>query len=309
MPLFAPGDCCVSLSATWPFPDYAEIIAGQKNLASVSCINLIYDLIPSLFPHWAGAYHARRFTSWVQGQIRNADLILAISDFQKSELKRFIAAHGLPSRPIATIRLGDDQRLNDRGAPLAPRHIPAKPFALCVSTIDARKNQSCLHLVWRRLVTKLGANCPQLLLVGMTHRSGSQVLRAIRSDPLVNGLIIHLADVSDAELAWYYANCLFTVYPSLYEGWGLPVRESLAAGRYCISSSASSLTEAGGDLADYFHPADAATCFNLVDRAIRQPGYVEQRERRIKTHFRTHRWHATALQISKLANHVREQSI
>jgi glycosyltransferase involved in cell wall biosynthesis len=301
-PLFAPGDCSISLSATWPFPDYAKTIAGQKSLVSFGCINLIYDLIPSLFPHWAGAYHARRFTMWAQGQIRNADLLLVISDFQRSEVERFIAAHRLPSKPIAILRLGDDLRPNDNRVPGAPRYMPDKPFVLCVSTIDARKNQSCLHLVWRRLAAALGANCPQLLLVGMTHRSGSKTLHAIRNDPLVNGLIVHLADIGDAELAWYYANCLFTVYPSMYEGWGLPVRESLAAGRYCISSNASSLPEACGDLADYFHPADAATCFELVLRAIRQPGYVEQRERRIRTNFRLRGWHTTALQISKLAN-------
>ena len=306
-PLFAAGDICVSLSATWQFPRYGHLIANQKALVPIVCISLLYDLVPYLFPQWAGAYHARRFTLWARRQIENADLILAISDFQKSEIERFIRANDLPSRPIATIRLGDNTGLRPESLPSAPPHRATRPFVVCVSTIDARKNQSCLYRVWRRLVTELREECPQLLLVGMEHASGSHVLRLIRDDPLVNRLIVHLADVGDAELTWYYRNCLFTVYPSLYEGWGLPVGESLAAGRYCISSNASSLTEVGGDLADYFDPAKEDTCFDLVHCAIVQPEYVEQREREMRARFRSHSWGETALQISRLADETREQ--
>jgi glycosyltransferase involved in cell wall biosynthesis len=306
-PLFAAGDICLSLSATWQFPRYGQLVASQKALAPVGCINLLYDLVPHLFPEWAGSYHARRFTVWAQRQIENADLVLAISDFQKSEIERFFRRHQLPPKPVATIRLGDNHKLEAAQMQHAPRYIPGKPFVLCVSTIDVRKNPSCLYRVWRRLTADLGENCPQLLLVGMAHASGTPVLRLLRSDPLVNRLIVHLADVSDAELAWYYSHSLFTIYPSLYEGWGLPVGESLAAGRYCISSNASSLPEIGGDLVDYFDPTDELTCFNLVRRAILQPDYVKQRERDIRDRFRSHSWAATALQISSLANQAREQ--
>ena len=304
-PLFATGDVCVSLSATWQFPRYGQLIAGQKALAAVGCINLLYDLVPHLFPQWAGSYHAHRFTLWAQRQIENADLILAISEFQKSEIERFIRANQLPPKPIATVRLGDDSGLRAPGRRSIPRYIPGKPFVLCVSTIDARKNPSCLYRAWRRLAATFREKCPQLVLIGMAHASGTPFLRLLRSDPLVNRLIVHLADVSDAELAWYYRNCLLTVYPSLYEGWGLPVAESLAAGRYCISSNASSLPEVGGDLVDYFDPADDVACFELVHRAIVRPDYVEQREREIGARFRSHGWAATAMQISRLANETR----
>lgn len=304
---FTRGDVCVSLSATWQIPRYGRLIASQKALTPVRCINLIYDLVPHLFPHWAGSYHARRFTLWAQRQIENADLILAISDFQKSEIDRFIRANQLPPKPVATIRLGDNHGLETTRVRHAPRYIPGKPFVLCVSTIDARKNPHCLYRAWRLLAETLREKCPQLVLIGMAHASGTPVLRLLRSDPLVNRLVFHLADISDAELAWYYRHCLFTIYPSLYEGWGLPVGESLAAGRYCISSSTSSLPEVGGNLVDYFDPVDEVTCFSLVRRAILQPDYVEQREREIRARFRSHSWAATAAQISNLANQAREQ--
>jgi glycosyltransferase involved in cell wall biosynthesis len=138
----------------------------------------------------------------------------------------------------------------------------------------------------------------------MTHGSGVPLLRRIRNDPMVNGLIVHLSDVGDRDLAWYYDNCLFTIYPSQYEGWGLPVGESLAAGRYCIASNAASLTEAGDSWIDYFDPDDFNACFELADRAIARPEYVRQREECLRVGYRAQTWHSSATQVSEIIDEL-----
>ena len=60
--------------------------------------------------------------------------------------------------------------------------------------------------------------------------------------------------VSDADLVRLYQDCLFTIYPSTYEGWGLPVTEALCFGKAVVTTAISSLPEAGGQYADYFDP-------------------------------------------------------
>ena len=301
-PFFSPGDVCLSMSATWHFAGYGELIARHKATTPIHVINLLYDLIPVLYPQWTSPGYARTLAIWARQQIANADVLLTISQFQKSEIAACMQASKLPARPIRAIRLGDAAARETAAA--RPPHVPSRPFVLCVSTIDVRKNQACLYQVWRRLAAQLGTACPELLLVGMVHDSGRGLLRRMRHDPLVKDLITHIADAGDGALAWYVANCLFTIYPSLYEGWGLPVRESLAAGRYCVASHAASLTEAGGAWADYFDPADVTECLHLVRRALDAPEYVARKEREIRRSFVPHTWHQTAQQVSGIVDDV-----
>lgn len=303
-PFFASDDVCVSISATWGFPGYGEEIARQKAAIGFKCVSLIYDLIPTLFPQWLSPGYTHIITLWARQQIVNADLILTISEFQKREIATYIKNSGLPERRITPIRLGDNPKLLKEDSPALPRYVPSRPFVMCVSTLDVRKNQTCLYQVWRRLAQELGRDCPELLLIGIPHELVSNLMHQIRYDPLVNHVIAHLRDIEDAELAWYYRNCLFTVYPSFYEGWGLPVSESLALGRYCIASNSSSLPEVGGDLVDYFDPIDYLHCYRLVRRAIAEPAYVAVREQNIRERYRAHTWRDTAVQICALTDEV-----
>jgi glycosyltransferase involved in cell wall biosynthesis len=87
------------------------------------------------------------------------------------------------------------------------------------------------------------------------------------------------------------------VYPSHYEGWGLPVAESLRLGRYGIASAAASLPEVGGDLVDYVDPADHGALHDAVVRALGDPAYVRAREAEIRARYRPHSWSDTARQI------------
>jgi|EndMetStandDraft_8_1072994.scaffolds.fasta_scaffold27147_1 glycosyltransferase involved in cell wall biosynthesis len=297
-PFFRSSDVCLSLSATWGFTGYPEAIARHKAATGFTCINLIYDLIPTLFPQWISLGFPKIITLWARQQIANSDLLLTISEFQKQEIETFIKKSDLPLPPVRAIRLGDNAKLLTDKEPPLPRMAPRRPFVLCVSTVDVRKNQLCLYHVWRRLAQSLGPACPELLLVGMSHELVSNLLHQIRYDPTVNQLISHVRDVVDAELAWYYRNCLFTVYPSIYEGWGLPVGESLAQGRYCIASNAASLPEVGGPLVDYFDPLDYMDCYRKILRAIEEPGHVQQREALIRRTYQPTAWRDTAAQIS-----------
>src|SRR5262249_28986467 len=178
-----------------------------------------------------------------------------------------------------------------------PRSLPdwlGGSIALSVGSIDRRKNQALLYQLWRRLIERHGERVPPLVLAGRHGWRADEVLQDLQGDPVVRGRVVALADTTDAELRWLYGRCLFTVYPSHYEGWGLPVAEALAHGKYCLASATSSLPEVGADLADYADPLDLLGWQARVERALFDPGFLPAREERIRREFRVTPWAACA---------------
>jgi glycosyltransferase involved in cell wall biosynthesis len=201
---------------------------------------------------------------------------------------------------VEVIRLGDAPAGFDQ--PTRPRALPdeVQAFTLSVGTFEARKNHWLLYQAWRRLILQFGARIPPLVLAGRMGWATRDVLQQIHDDPVVRDRVIVLLGVSDEELSWLYRNCQFTLYPSHYEGWGLPVAESLVYGKYCICTNASSVPEVAGDLVDYHDPLDAMTCMELVQRALFEPGFLQGREERIRIEFRGATWAECGARIAPL---------
>jgi len=126
-------------------------------------------------------------------------------------------------------------------------------------------------------------------------------LSDLRLDRSVDGLILILNHVNDSELSYLYRHALFTVYPSLYEGWGLPVGESLAHGKFCIASSTSSLPEVGGDFVEYLDPWDLPLWVERLAYYFDNLEAVRDREARIRSHYRSPTWTETT---RALVNHA-----
>lgn len=292
--LFAAGDVCLSLSLTWGLDGYWPAMATHKR-AGVTLVQLLHDIAFVVHPQWVLPDWTVMGAQWMRGVTEHADLLLVTSEFQRAEVERYVREAGLPRRPIETVRLGDDPPglTVERG--VRPRAEP--PFVLCVSGFYPRKNHDALYHVWRRLALRLGDRCPGLVLVGEAPRMPLEVLAQIARDPLTRDRVRVRFDVDDDALAELFTQCLFTVYPSHYEGWGLPVAESLRLGRYCIASSAASLPEVGGDLVDYVDPFDRLSLYDAIEHALTNPSYVRQREALIRDRYRPHSWRETARQI------------
>ncbi len=96
--------------------------------------------------------------------------------------------------------------------------------------------------------------------------------------------------VSDAELNWLYDHCKFTLYPSLYEGWGLPIVESFNHGKACIASNTSSMPEAGQGLAVHLDPMDFSAWYQQVLQFVDQPQRLADVESRIREHYQPRSW-------------------
>lgn len=203
----------------------------------------------------------------------------------------------LPMPRTRVIRLGDEIELTEEmlNATAKPDAKIDDDFLLCVGTIENRKNHMLLYQTYK-LAAERNVELPQLIIAGGRGWLSDDVQYLINHDPAVAKKIVIIYSPSDSVLSWMYQNCLFTVYPSLYEGWGLPVAESLAYGKVCVSSGISSMPEIAGDLLTYFSPNSTDECLKalqgMLDAKARQKA-----EDRIKQSYRATSWKDTYDQV------------
>ncbi len=118
------------------------------------------------------------------------------------------------------------------------------------------------------------------------------------TDPHTRDQFVILEDTTDEELTWLYQHCAFTVYPSFYEGWGLPIAESLAHGIPCLSSNTSSMPEIAADLMSFFDPASTDECLGAIQGLLDPAGY-ELAVSRAKQ-YKITTWNTTFDQVTTL---------
>ena len=135
---------------------------------------------------------------------------------------------------------------------------------------------------------------PTLVFAGRVGWMVADLMQQLRNSNFLGGKIVLVEDPSDAELEQLYQGCLFTLFPSFHEGWGLPVTESLSFGRPCIISNATSLPEAGGALARYFDPDNATEATAIIRDVLLHPEAIPAWQERVVREFRPVPWRETA---------------
>jgi glycosyltransferase involved in cell wall biosynthesis len=302
---FAAGDAVLIPGGWWDDAASFPILRERKHNAGLRIAYVIYDLIAYRQPQLLSPALPGPFMRHVPDVLELADTLGTISENSRRDLLALAADLDRKSPPVRVLRLGDDAVRGQE--PVYPRDLPpgweTKPFVLTVGTVEGRKNHRLLYHVWRQLVEQFGPHVPPLVIAGGFGWLTGDLRHEIETDPLVREHLLFLPRVADAELSWLYERCLFTVYPSHYEGWGLPVAEGLARGKYCIASSASALPEVGGSLIDYHDPLDFVECLQLVKRALFEEGFVQRREERVRREYRAHSWSECAATYLELLEH------
>lgn len=209
--------------------------------------------------------------------VERADRLIAVSDFTRRELIEVLGV--APSRIATTLEAARDgfrpRTAQECAATLAEHKLDYRRFLLCVGTLEPRKNLD--------LVINAYAGMPQafrrahpLVLVGMRGWLTSRLEATLQ--PLVRtGEARPLGYVSDDALAALYASALVLVYPSMYEGFGLPPLEAMACGTPVIASNRASLPEVVGDAGDLIEPDDVDGLRDAILRLSEGAQYFEQR--------------------------------
>lgn len=291
--LVRPGDVLVVLGSPWFHEDYADLVSDLKARFGIRLAILIHDIIPLRRPEWCHHGVVRTFRHWHSGVLPLCDVVFSNSAATARDLETYAAREGIAlTRPVQPLRMGTgfglaaaDAEPMPAGDPVdAP--VPAGDYVLFVSTIEARKNHMLLFRVWRRLLDEMPRETvPTLVFAGRIGWLVSDLLQQLENAQYLHGKIVVIQEPTDATLRALYAGCLFTVFPSLYEGWGLPVTESLALGKPCVSSDRTSLPEAGGSLARYFDPENLHDATARIRAAIEDRADLAAWEARVRREF------------------------
>lgn len=302
-----PGDVLLLAGENWSRYDFVEL-ARLRRERGLRVAAVLQDMIPAVHPQFfeAGPF-LDRFRAYVDFLATDADLVLAISDCTRVD---FLAAAPRtdPSR-VVRIELGAEiGRTVEPQRPAALTLAPERPFVLAVSTIQVRKNFDLLYRLWQRLALDRVAGAPHLVIVGREGFGGADLLHQMRSDPWIRDTVTILHGASDRELAWLYGNCAFTLYPSWYEGWGLPLSESLAYGKTFVASDRSSLPEAGQGLGIHVDPYDLPAWQREVLRLAGDAGLRAAMEKRIVLERRQASWADCARSVAEALQPLAERS-
>ena len=243
------------LGAAWTSPLYFSGVNKLKD-QGIGVLALIYDLIPILSKSFPQASKLA-FTSYVYQLLMLADRIAAISMHTRLDLQEFAHANSLSCPPGGVTRLPGGFANKSLDSNPASRLL-SHNYILMVGTIEERKNHLLALRAYQQVLDEFGiSESPNLVLVGRYGWNVKEFLDEIERNKILSSKVIILANsVTDAQLANLYKNALFTIYPSLYEGWGLPVSESLDFGVPVIASNTSSIPEAGESFAVYIDPTD-----------------------------------------------------
>lgn len=312
--VFQRSDIYISVGNDWCDKDLPRLYHYKRKL-DLKVIGICYDIIPIKFPHLTVDEIRKNFPKHLVNLAWTCDHVLCISACTQRDFLDYIRSVDAPAPETSVITLGNDlsRRIASLGSDPVRNHanpvsaatarVVQKPFVLFVSTIEPRKNHRMLYTIWIRLV-EAGCDVPDLVCVGMHGWGVEGLIETVARDPRVSDRIHFLHSIPDADLAYLYKACQYTVYPSLYEGWGLPVAESLAFGKFCLSSSAGSLMEAGGSFAEYLDPCDADAWAQRIRYFAEHPEEIEYRNRSIVSQFKAGSWSTTADSILRIARHL-----
>lgn len=286
------GDHLVVLGATWGIDGLSECFQSLKDHRGMETSQLIHDLIPIIMPEHIAFDFSQEFYLWLKASTGYCANYFANSKNTARDLAVFMDEIGVV-RPIKTVPLAQDFHVPDSKStangtvPLAGSsaykarvdrskglrrdilNLSKMPFVLVVGTMESRKNIWRLAQAWQRLSCEgEGMDLPKLVFAGKSGWHNEDFNQLIQATGNLGGWIQFANQPTDTELAYLYETCVFTATVSLYEGWGLPIGESLSFGKTAVVANNSSMPEVGGDMVEYCdaHSIDSihAACRKLI---------------------------------------------
>jgi glycosyltransferase involved in cell wall biosynthesis len=272
-------------------------------LRQAATVMIAYDLIPMRFPQFYDD-DRRKLAPRMARSIERSSAILAISECTKKDIVELM---GADPRRVHVVHPGVDARFGppasrDGAARLLARHGVTRPYVLYVGSLGPHKNVETLIRVFRRLRQSRRID-HQLVLCGGT-RWGRAVMEAA-SDLAAAGECVVLDFIPPDEVPVLYQHAEAFAFPSLYEGFGLPVLEAMACGAPVVSSDAGSLPEVVGEAGLLVSPTDEQAMGEALHRALTDAAL--RQDLRTKGYRRAARfnWPESARRALKIFSEVR----
>lgn len=241
-----------------------------KKMKSTRLIVTIHDLIIEKFPKIVSSLKAKiEYKIFTRKACKIADEIICISESTKNDLIEILK---IDKNKIKVIYNGtdfmDDTIINDELKVLEKFKITKLNYLLYVSTLHPRKNVDTIIKSFNLLKQHKEYNNLKLVLAGNKGWQCDDVFNLIENSDYKDDIII-TGYITDEEKKVLYKNSNVFLYPSLYEGFGLPILEAMSEGNIVITTNCSSLPEVGGDAALYLNsPKDEKELSKLIIYAL-----------------------------------------
>jgi glycosyltransferase involved in cell wall biosynthesis len=291
--------------------EYIAALQALKRETGANLTVLVHDLIQMKLAHFYPEGVGAEFEANARIIVQAADDFLVYSDCTKKDLQEFLIGNGQFFKKISKFRLGDMTDLHPEGVAddcnaksELQQRFTGKKFAIYVSSIEIRKNHALLINVWRRLIEERGSAAPHLVLVGRSLWRGEETTSALKREARLQQFVHVLDDVDDRDLDWFYRNCCLTLYPSLYEGWGLPVAESLSYGKMCITSNNTATREIAPTLTDLLDPYDFRGWRDRISYYLDNPSALKNAEQKIRNAYKDYPWDESVKEIVSITDNL-----
>ncbi len=220
----------------------------------------IYDIIPLIHPEYFADGFADEFRPIVESFSPENDFIFTISECSKNDICSYfkmdpqrVFVPPLAASPALYAPVRDVERIAEVKEQF---HIPAGRYFLTLATVEKRKNLALSLQSFREILQEPGYDDLSFVLVGTRGWKVREVCEDIENDPLLRDRVLFTGFVADEHLSALYSGAEAFLYPSLYEGFGLPPLEAMQCGLPVITSKTSSLPEVVGDAGILVDPLD-----------------------------------------------------
>jgi len=267
--------------ATHQATDYFPFGSNARKVLTIHDLNYVHDKSKT-------EYKRKRYIKDLLKKVEQSDHIVTISHFVMNDLLQHVK---IPAENRSVIYNGCN--IEEHLAVAAPLIKPSRPFLFTIGVINPKKN---FHVLPPLLLD----NDWQLVISGVTDSNDykEKILSEARKYNVENR-VIFTGPASENDKQWYYKNCRAFVFPSIAEGFGLPVIEAMYFGKPVLLSTFSSLPEIGGDSAYYFKDFDPESMRltlkeSLAHYALHNPGEL------IKQRALSFNWKNTAQQYMEI---------
>lgn len=240
----------------------------------------LHDVIPITMPETVGPYYCKKFLDSIPDILDKSDAIITVSEFSKNDICREL---GIPNSKVFVSRLAAEDIYSPMDKEIAKACVKQKygiedEFFLYVGGYNPRKNIKSLLLAYAQIKEKLKKNY-KVVILGKPGRSYDDLVKLCDELKICDSCIF-TGFIPVSDMPWFYNAASVFVYPSLYEGFGLPVVEAMACGTPVITSNITSLPEVAGDGAITVSPEDyEAIGSNLLQLAEDKVLYADMRKK------------------------------
>ena len=257
--------------------DLLHVTYNAPPLSPCPTVVTIHDISFEHYPHFFSPRDRLILKTLVPLSARRAAHILTVSQHAKREI---IDRYNLPPDKITVTYEAAGEQFCPIDDPAALQAVRSKygigdgPFVLALGNLQPRKNIARLVEAFAAAVRNdisPGKVIPKLVIAGKAQWRESEVFQAVQQAGL-DGRVLFPGYVEDGDLPALYSAAAVFVYPSLYEGFGLPPLEAMACGAPVISTNAASLPEVVGDAALVVEPTDVAALAQALRDVLSQPG-------------------------------------